>query len=521
MSKNQIPEHAHTKNLPGVPILPGRNTPFIQSGPPKNVKQSEAPATPTPAPASPQPKSGAVTTLLILFFMLSAFGLHAQTTNNPGVPIFGAGGTSSGLQFVFVNGLGNIAYPPNFFTQNSGNIVTSTGATNSVGTRVSFMSDTTNGMRPIAIIVDGDSESCSVYNGNLTNQTWPYWWMTNTDLGAIATFTNGAISGDFATNVANVFATRDMPQIKAAVAANKTVYWLPYLGQNDLGNAQFPTNPIAIALTNLWFMGRTNGAKVVAFEIPYNYSVSSAVLQNYTNLNNWIAAMSNSWDYLVNPLNVLGQSDTLDNLHYTPAGNQKLAKLVNQTVFGGGVVPSYIPSETIAGNLNVGTINGLAPGLAQTNAPNSWAYDVSGTYSRYGITNLAANTTTPIANSYTAAFLGTNQLAFYVLPVPYGHGFQNTVFTTTFEVPAGVTTTTISSQFTISGKRFNGNSWVADASITPASFNLVASSLVRVSWTNTWANDTDPRDVIFLWNTLPTSYGQNALYIDSLSAHDQ
>lgn len=41
---NQIPKHAVTTNEPGKPIFPGRNTPLIQPGPPKNVKQPDAPA---------------------------------------------------------------------------------------------------------------------------------------------------------------------------------------------------------------------------------------------------------------------------------------------------------------------------------------------------------------------------------------------------------------------------------------------------------------------------------------------
>ena len=43
MKDNQIPDHAITTNEPGIPILPGRNTPLIQEGPPKNVKVAPAP----------------------------------------------------------------------------------------------------------------------------------------------------------------------------------------------------------------------------------------------------------------------------------------------------------------------------------------------------------------------------------------------------------------------------------------------------------------------------------------------
>lgn len=50
---NQLPVRASTKNLPGIPILPGRNTPMIQSGPPKNV-----PPPPAPNPAVQEKPKG-------------------------------------------------------------------------------------------------------------------------------------------------------------------------------------------------------------------------------------------------------------------------------------------------------------------------------------------------------------------------------------------------------------------------------------------------------------------------------
>lgn len=49
-----------TTNKPGVPILPGRNTPLIQTGAPKNVPAPAKPApAAAPAPVQPiAPKSG-------------------------------------------------------------------------------------------------------------------------------------------------------------------------------------------------------------------------------------------------------------------------------------------------------------------------------------------------------------------------------------------------------------------------------------------------------------------------------
>lgn len=45
------------KNLPGVPILPGRNTPLIQSAPPKNVKQPGTNAEPQRTQSGAEPKT--------------------------------------------------------------------------------------------------------------------------------------------------------------------------------------------------------------------------------------------------------------------------------------------------------------------------------------------------------------------------------------------------------------------------------------------------------------------------------
>jgi len=49
----------HTTNNPGVPILPGVNTPLVKSAPPRVVPAPTAPAAPAapaPAPSTPEPK---------------------------------------------------------------------------------------------------------------------------------------------------------------------------------------------------------------------------------------------------------------------------------------------------------------------------------------------------------------------------------------------------------------------------------------------------------------------------------
>lgn len=46
--ENKLPDHATTVHAPGIPILPGRNTPLVQEGPPKNVQQLSATVTQSP-----------------------------------------------------------------------------------------------------------------------------------------------------------------------------------------------------------------------------------------------------------------------------------------------------------------------------------------------------------------------------------------------------------------------------------------------------------------------------------------
>jgi hypothetical protein len=108
--------------------------------------------------------------LLTLTFALGLepLAFPQTTTNNPGVPIFGAGGTSSGLNFVFVNGLGNVAYPGNFIQENASGIVSSPYATNALGTRVAFLSDhVTNWISPEQFGALGGANNDSVAFSNM------------------------------------------------------------------------------------------------------------------------------------------------------------------------------------------------------------------------------------------------------------------------------------------------------------------------------------------------------------------
>lgn len=86
--------------------------------------------------------TGRVRSLFFVSFVTFCSSLPAQqNTNNPGVPLFGSPGVSSGLQFVFVNGLGNIASPANFDLQNAPGILNSASATNAFGVRAAFLTD--------------------------------------------------------------------------------------------------------------------------------------------------------------------------------------------------------------------------------------------------------------------------------------------------------------------------------------------------------------------------------------------
>jgi hypothetical protein len=49
------PHKPFTTNKPGIPILPGRITPLIQKGPPKNVPAPAPQPAAVPAPKTPAP----------------------------------------------------------------------------------------------------------------------------------------------------------------------------------------------------------------------------------------------------------------------------------------------------------------------------------------------------------------------------------------------------------------------------------------------------------------------------------
>jgi hypothetical protein len=204
----------------------------------------------------------------------------------------------------------------------------------------------TNLEAPIYIVVQGDSLSSSPGGCALTNLSWPFQLMSNTILLGVSGMTNLATTGDFATNMVNTYTNRARTNIQTAVAQGKTVYWMPYAGINDI-DSQYGTNVAFSAISNLWLEGRLDGAKVVAFTIPYNYGLSGSILIDATNYNLMILAATNQWDYLVQPLQVLLQSDSCDNLHYSLEGNIKLAAHVFHSVFEGGVSNIYSTTATI------------------------------------------------------------------------------------------------------------------------------------------------------------------------------
>lgn len=53
---DQTKPQRHTSNKPGVPILPGVNTPFAKSAPPRRIPAPQPTTTSTPASEAPAPK---------------------------------------------------------------------------------------------------------------------------------------------------------------------------------------------------------------------------------------------------------------------------------------------------------------------------------------------------------------------------------------------------------------------------------------------------------------------------------
>jgi hypothetical protein len=353
---------------------------------------------------------------------------------------------------------------------------------------------------PIFFAVDGDSLSANT-NGVGTNIDWAHALWTNSVLRAISTYSNSAVSGDFATNINNNYGSRDEPQITNAVNQGRTVYWMPYCGINDIDNL-FGTNVAFQALSNLWLKGHNDGARVVAFQLPYNYGYSGGAQQliDLTNLNALIAANTNLYDYLISPLDALAQGDTVDGLHYAAVGQQKFASYIFRIIFGGGKNFGRIP------NLLVGTINGVTPGQ-------EWSIDLGAAW-KYAVTNLTAGGTapSPTFSVYDACFWTTNAVAYVIIPVPHGNGYTNVVSTLFFEGEAGSTPSTISG-FSTEGKRVPSSGTVSEG-VKSFSFSIGPASQTIVSVTNSWSNDTDPRFLILLSSGFTAGYGKPKLYLD-------
>jgi hypothetical protein len=434
-------------------------------------------------------------------FLLSVFCFSAvaqTTTNNPGVPIFGAGGTASGLQFVFVNGLGTLASPANFASQNSGAIVTSSGATNASGSHVTFRSD-----KPISLVIQGDSLSSSVAGCNLTNLAWPYQLLTNTPLWGRAQFTNFALSGDHASNMVYEYTNGAHTLIPAQVANGQSVYFFCFAGINDIKDASGATKIAFQSVSNLWRAARLDGAKVVAFTIPYYWASPNV---DYTNFNIMIRNATNLWDYLVEPLHVLSSADSCDNLHYSLPANVKLAQEVYQSIFlGGNIQPRFTPSI-------------LSSNIQAAKFP--WAAQVQLCAANLGtgslVTNIGSGNQTPTFNAFDAVFFTTNQtVQYFVIDVPYGLGWTSLEMVSTWEGEVAAATSTITPNWTI--LRFPGSGRVVDATITSPVFSVSAATLTTYTNTITFADDTSPRQILFMLNNgIPVSYGKQKLYLDAV-----
>jgi hypothetical protein len=437
------------------------------------------------------------------FFLLHfvVVGVAQTTTNNPGVPIFGAGGTSSGLQFVFVNGLGNVAYPPNFFTQNSGAIATSSGATNSSGSHLAFKTDVSS-WKPISLVVVGDSLSSSVAGCSLTNLAWDYQLLSNSPLWGLTTFTNFAIAGDHASNMVYEYTNGAHTVIPGQVANGQSVYFMAYAGINDIKDG-YGTNTAFQSVSNLWRAARQDGAKVIAFTIPFQWGSANV---DYTNFNIMIRNATNLWDCLVEPLHVLSSADSCDNLHYTLPANVKLAQEVYQSVFqGGNILPRFTPSL-------------LASNVSAAKFPFSQAIQLCAANAATGslVTNIGSGNNTPTFNAYDAVYFTTNQTAqYFVIDVPYGLGWTSVEIVSAWEGEVACTTSSITPNFYV--LRFPPSGRVIDSIVTSPTFSISPATMTYYTNTLTWGDDTSPRAILFMLNSgIPVSYGKQKLYLDAI-----
>lgn len=183
-------------------------------------------------------------------------------------------------------------------------------------------------------VVVGDSLS-STGSGSATT-SWAAYWSRH-QLNQPIAYTNLAIAGRTASEIDSAHASQVTPISPNTLGGVGVLFTL--CGTNDL-NAGTTDSALVTLLRSIWSKGRADGFKVCAFTITKNGLLDATKEARRVSVNATIRADSANWDYLVDldallPNNGDTTYFTGDNLHYSAAGGEFVARNVRQVLDGG------------------------------------------------------------------------------------------------------------------------------------------------------------------------------------------
>ena len=186
-------------------------------------------------------------------------------------------------------------------------------------------------------VVVGDSLSSSG-SGSMEAYSWAaYWSRFSSNVGV--NYTNLAVGGRTAAQIDAAHATQVTPISPATLGGSGYLFAL--CGTNDLGVSGSSAATVQGLLTSIWGKARTDGFKVVAFTITKGSTITAGEETNRVSVNTWIRTQSAAYDYLIDLDRIYPNilSDTRyydDSLHFSAIGGQFIARLVKNTIDGGG-----------------------------------------------------------------------------------------------------------------------------------------------------------------------------------------
>jgi hypothetical protein len=190
----------------------------------------------------------------------------------------------------------------------------------------------------------------------LSNYYWcqDYW---NDGIGSTTLHqwqtTSNYFSTPYGTDGVNAFTPYNNPVTIASKspATSNGVTWLFIdLGYNDDIHDAATFTTATNEFNAIWARAHASNFVVIAATLQTNVNLSGIQHQYRTNINAWIIAQTNKWDYLTRRDLIITNTSQFasDNVHLTEAGNAALANWINTNIvpqFSGRLTAHRLPSE--------------------------------------------------------------------------------------------------------------------------------------------------------------------------------